>query len=238
MANYCYDGYGIRKELLNNQKALEDLRDVIMKQYFPEEFVKQQIIAVNHFTYPNVAKQNEGLSLVILGDGKHFTCHTYPQRGIVFADLCLPAGEVAHNFHAQLQVVFRAESFDDCMRNSRPGKYGKHVVMRFDCCWRLSEALQIVENIRVTLEMSKLGDTLVRAHAEDFDILQPIVESHIALHVDETKRQMTLDIFSCRDFEEEIIRGTLQPVTMQLVQRGVDFEKEGNNGKHGNGARE
>lgn len=223
MNHVFYDGYGIKEELISKSETLIQLMATVTERYFSDKPFKNSLIFANQNDFPNIRQEDEGISLVVLGDARHFTCHTYPHRGITFGDLCVPSDVSIDAFQNQMQNILHAEHVDDCKRSIAQGKYGKHVIMQFDQFWRIEEAVQIVKNIRISLGMSMLSDMMVNTFDDGYDILQPIVESHIALHANKAQRWMSLDIFSCRNFEEAIVRETLRPFSTRLIQRGVYF---------------
>ena len=109
-------------------------------------------------------------------------------------------GDLIAKIIRQLEPRARVESCYCDLTNG--GRFGKQLVLKLPKCL-VVEAANIIHNVMMTIEMHPLCEVLSYGRSQDYTILQPIMESHIAAH--QNGDCMELDIFSCRTFSEEII---------------------------------
>ena len=192
-----------------------------------------QVIPCDHLADP-------GVSGVFLGLGRHFTCHTFNKRNAAFLDVyglnnddsvnriwnfeteSKSLQEFVSKYYPSRQMVL-VEGSEGAPNG---GRYGKHLYFK---CQRmkLSEAIQVVEQLLVVLDMKKLIPLMVEVGpSEEFDLLQTITESHIACHV--CGECMDVDIFSCRDFPSGPALGLFPEVReMREYRRGSLLDRTG-----------
>ncbi len=213
------DGYGASQSDAENIPKMCDLLQQVNAEAF-RGIGKLRIIPVLGDEKP----RNNGLSGIILAPGGHFTCHTFSHRGIYFADLYAPRSH--HNdAESLLRKIFDAAYIRQCRADIGPG-FGRHVVVKIPpqipttACW-------LIESIVSSIHMTRLCQRMVYSQLDDVDILQPITESHIAIH--NAGNQAVLDVFSCKDFSvDELLKALsnfgIEPFEMTSVSRGIELE--------------
>ena len=73
-----YDGYKLDNRLIGNPAFINDLLEAINKYIFNDEG-KIQLLPY----FDGKVKNDGGVSSVILGNGFHFTCHTFCYKNTV-----------------------------------------------------------------------------------------------------------------------------------------------------------
>ena len=84
---------------------------------------------------------------------------------------------------------------------------------------------EIIKNIVKNIEMTPIHELLTnKIDEQNFDILQLIAESHIAIHKNE--ENIRIDVFSCKGFDENKIFDTIgnNKCNVELINRGIKFE--------------
>lgn len=168
---------------------------------------------------------NNGLSGIILAPDGHFTCHTFSRRGVTFVDAY--AAEEKYDcskIPAIIEHYLPPKYSLRCSEDLGKG-FGRHVILRIPP-QPPAEALRLIDSIVDGIHMTRLAQRIVYVDpsgAGISDILQPITESHIALHSDGT-----LDVFSCKDFSVDDLMRTLEsfdihPETAITVSRGFNM---------------
>lgn len=217
VSHYFFDGYEIDQELLSDPVKLEFKMRVILEHCSVRD---HQIVTKNVEAgdFPHIKEEDTGISTVILFPGGHFTCHTYPHIGVVYVDLFHVNGVDSRSLDQEMCELLKPGHYDSRHERQESGAYGKHLVLEVPDIVDVEQGVQLVGEIRKILGMTKLMPMMVRSDAQsgvsNFDIVQPIVESHIALHkclpgavLVNTRGQYTiaLDVFSCRDFSTEAV---------------------------------
>lgn len=124
-----------------------------------------------------------------------------------------------------LQKTISATHLRHCCSDLGPG-FGRHAVLTIPRQVP-SAARELIESIVSSIHMTRLRRRMVYTRADDVDILQPITESHIAIH--NAGDRAMLDVFSCKDFSVDELLKTLnnfgiKPFEMTTVSRGVELE--------------
>lgn len=212
-----YDGYDLNNELLGNPEFVRFLMEQINKYVFAN---KGKISMLPYFD--GKIKTDGGVSGIILGDNFHFTCHTFSFKNTVFVDYF---GDDSKKGIVQdiLLDVFETENFDMGSKDTQ-GKFGKHIIIRPKIL-TLDDAINMVKVILKEIDMTPIMDVLINKKDEcNFDILQPIAESHISFH--RANEQMVVDAFSCKYFN---VKKFLELFSINgdyvEVNRGINYRR-------------
>lgn len=204
-ATELLDSESIMSKLLNANISHEDIREY-----------QRLLIPCHHLPDP-------GVSGVILAPHFHFTCHTFTRQGTAYVDACgfknpnyieHMVSLISQSYQASKVIQHSVDEDNSC------GNFGRHLVYLLPRP-TFAEACQIVTDIVSAIDMHKLAEmvTLERAR-DDYDILQPIVESHIAAHT--VGDQLALDVFSCKYFDDTKLATLLpHPESSYLIPRGL-----------------
>lgn len=219
--HFFFDGYSLEeKELANVGKVhlfLENINKYIFKG-------KGKIVLIPYFN--GKIKLDGGVSGVVIGENFHFTCHTFCYKNTMFIDYF---GDKKKNDDVQGLILdtFPTEDFDLCKKNQdMVGKFGKHIIVRPQSTISFDEAKKMVSLILQEIEMTPINGLITsQTSATQFDILQPIAESHIAFH--RTKEGLVVDAFSCKYFDEKKLLSLLNETNQENIreiQRGIRFK--------------
>lgn len=214
-----WDGYNVSQTRAEDVSVMLDLLTDVNEIVFGDAG-ETMIIPV----FTTEKPINDGVSGLILAEGGHFTCHTFSRRGVAFIDLyaawCYDEDLIEGLVYQHLGPVY----VQHCGESTREG-FGRHAVLRIPAqTMEVSE--QLVENLVTGIGMTKLARSMTSASAEGCDVIQPITESHIALH--NYAEGAMLDVFSCKDFSTEALMSVLAdfdilPSEMAMISRGTDM---------------
>lgn len=218
--HFFFDGYDIDNKILGDidyiTKFINEVNDIISTNNVKTIFIPY---------FNGKIKKDGGISVIILGDNFHFTCHTFCYKKTIFID-CYDKNNVNKDLLNIVTKYFRTDNFDLCTNNSdKKGNFGKHIIMKNIKPISYNNAKDLINNIVDSIEMTTISDLQIN-YRDDFnyDILQPIAESHISIH--NTEKSCDVDIFSCKYFDENKILKTLGGNTenMTQIQRGIYYK--------------
>ena len=117
-----YDGYNLSEEQLSSYQFIYRLLELINKYVFDN---KGKIVMIPYFN--GKVRNDGGISAVILGDGFHFTCHTFCYKNTVFIDFY---GEDSKK-ETISEIIFDNFKTDDFDMGSKDkkGNFGKHIII-------------------------------------------------------------------------------------------------------------
>lgn len=211
------DGYGSDADAMENTSVMS----VLLRRINEALFGNRGCIKIAP-VFNDEKPRNNGISGMILARDEHFTCHTFSQRGVFFADVCTASDRRESFIPLLLEESFHPDYTQLCERDLGPG-FGRQVVMRLPSLLK-NVANRLLDEILDAIQMTRLCRRM--SYCDGADLLQPITESHVALHCNE--HSATLDVFSCKDFSVEKLlsvldRFNVQPIMMVTVSRGVDM---------------
>lgn len=216
---FC-DGYDIDNDLLNDVSLINDFVMEVKKTINDD---KGKIVLIPYFN--GKVKEDGGISVIILGDGFHFTCHTFSYKKTAFFD-CYCEYNIDEKLLPIIIKYFNVHDYDLCKDNSeKTGNFGKHVIIKKCKKMGYDESIQLVKDIIKKIKMTPIYDIITNYKDEDnFDILEPIAESHISVHC--VKGKMFIDIFSCKTFNENEVLSLLPDKTLITinVNRGIKYK--------------
>ncbi len=212
-----YDGYKIDNKLLSNPIFIQKLLEEINKYIFRG---KGKLKLIPYFN--GKIKKDGGVSGIILGDGFHFTCHTFSYKNTVFVDYF---GDDKRKDDVQeiLLDFFDTDDYDMGSKDKK-GNFGKHIIVH-PTIIQLDEAKELVKLILQKINMTPISELLINEQNESsYDVLQPLAESHISFHRKEEK--MVVDAFSCKYFNPETLANILGENQEYIeVNRGIKYRK-------------
>lgn len=216
--HFFFDGYSIDEKELANVGKVKLFMDNINKCIFNGN---GKLVLIPYFD--GKVKEDGGVSGIILGENSHFTCHTFCYKNTVFIDYF--GDKSKHNDVKDLILdFFTTDDFDLCNDNDYiKGNFGKHIIVRPQSVISYDEAKKIVSTILTEIDMTPINELITRYSSEEqFDVIQPIAESHISFHRDADK--MVVDAFSCKYFDEDKLLSILGSDDYIEVNRGIRFK--------------
>ena len=218
--NIFFDGYKIKENKLDNEDIILDFLNILNSKIYDN---KGKITIVPYFN--GKVRKMGGISATILGDNFHFTCHTFCYLGTVFIDYY---GN-AINEEILIKMIlsyFHTNDYDLCKNNNGiKGNFGKQIIINCEECLNVEDGKALINNILESIEMTSIYDLLINYNNEEnFDLLQLIAESHIAIHKKE--QYVRIDVFSCKDFDESKIFKLLKKTknNLKIINRGIYFK--------------
>lgn len=214
--HFFFDGYEIPIDKLNDteiiSKLLLDINTV---------FLNNEGEAVIIPCFGNKDLLDDGISGIILGDGFHFTCHTFSNKNTIFVDLFSTKKIDNESIIKILNKYFEVKKYDLCTNNKTTGKFGKHIILKTDII-EYKNALNLIDKIIDDINMHPIHEKIFLISKNGYDILRPIAESHVSIHCH--KGDCILDVFSCNSFDEKKIIENLNNVySIMSVERGIFF---------------
>lgn len=211
------DGYGADRSVMEDATTMSALLERVNRELF-KGWGSTTIVPVFNTERP----RNNGVSGIILGRGGHFTCHTFSERGVLFADAYSATCQTT-SIPDIVDHYFQPNYLQQCEQDLGPG-FGRHVILQIPSPPRSLEEV-LIDHILEAIKMTRLCRKMF--YWSGLDLLQPITKSHIALHYGE--HETMLNVFSCKDFSVEKLLSVLyqyniQPIEMATVSRGIDME--------------
>lgn len=211
-----YDGYKLDNYLIGNPEFVNYLLKEINKYIFHNEGKLKLIPYFN-----GKVKEDGGVSGIVLGNERHFTCHTFSYQNTAFVDYF---GDDADKEKVKeiLLDYFDTDDYDMGSKD-KVGNFGKHIIVRPPII-SLEEAKKMLQVILKEIEMTPITDVLVNEYENNsFDLLQPIAESHISFH--RNQGNMEVDAFSCKYFDVEKFLSIVGVDEYIEVNRGIKYKK-------------
>ena len=212
-----YDGYDIDNKLLSNLEFISNLVQLISKEIFGNSGI---ITVIPYFD--GKVREDGGISAIILGNNFHFTCHTFCYKNTVFVDYYGDDSK-KEDLKCILLDVFNTNNFDMGSKDVK-GNFGKHIIIKPHTL-SFDEAISMSKRILVDINVTPITNLLTsKTDDNNFDILQPIAESHISFH--RSNDEMVVDAFSCKDFDTDgFLRLFNYPKDCVEVHRGLQYKK-------------
>lgn len=217
------DLYGVDPSRSENVQNVYELLSWINHEAFSDCGIIQLIPVVD-----KTESLNNGISGIINAPFGHFTIHTFSQRGVAFVDLFGEALERELTIISAIKHSMPYASSNQRQEERKEEEYnfGKHLVLRCDYI-PLITAVRLIDQIISTIKMTPLGRANVILNREnDYDLIRPITESHIAFHSPGNYRTW-IDIFSCKAFDSHDILKlfneiwSIRPQAAYQVSRGT-----------------
>lgn len=189
-----YDGYELSEEQLKNPKFIEKFMKLVNERIFNNTGI---ITIIPYFD--GKVKEDGGVSGIILGNNFHFTCHGFCYKKTVFIDYY--GDDSKKNELSQMIFdYFKTDNYDMGSENVK-GNFGKHLIIETNNI-SFNEACEKVKLILKEIVMTPITNLLInKIDDNNYDILQPIAESHISFH--QNNKMLIVDAFSCNYFNPE-----------------------------------
>jgi len=218
--HFFFDGYKIDNKILSNIEVVDKFLEEVNKKLTNN---KCKLTLIPYFN--GKVKQDGGISGILLGPNFHFTCHTFSYKNTIFID-CYGKNNYEKDLLPIIIKYFKTKNFDLCESNTnKKGNFGKHIIINNAKQIEYSDAINLIKTILKEVKMTPIHDMLINyKDSENFDILQPIAESHISAH--RTEKMMVVDVFSCKWFDENKITKLLdcEAEKVYQVQRGINYK--------------
>ena len=217
--HFFFDGYSLPESKLADVGRVHFFVNNINKYIFDN---KGKVVLIPYFN--GKIKEDGGVSAVLLGENFHFTCHTFCYKNTMFIDYF---GDKSKHGAVQDLILdtFPTTDYDLCKDNQDiKGNFGKHIIIRPASMVSFDEAKNLVSRILTDIDMTPINDVIAsQTSDEQFDILQPIAESHISFH--RNGGQMVVDAFSCKYFDEAKLLSLLDnPKDYTEINRGIRYK--------------
>ncbi len=218
--HFFFDGYDINNGALSDTSNVINLVQDVISTLEPKN-VHTEIIPY----FNGKVKKDGGVSAVVLGNDFHFTCHTFSYKNTVFIDI-YGIDNCEEKLLPVILKYFPTTNYDLCRDfNNLKGNFGKHAIFELDKPLDYDFAAFSIDTLLQDIEMTPITDVMTSFNDEhSFDILQPIAESHISIHV--TNGKTFIDVFSCKNFDDEKIKALFDDsaVGESLVKRGIFYK--------------
>ena len=217
--HFFFDGYGLDENTLSNIKNMENITSKINNLFFNN---KGKIILIPYFD--GKIKKDGGVSGIVIGPNSHFTCHTFCYKSAMFVDYF--GDENNHEtIKEEILKIYPTDDYDLCINNKDiMGRFGKHIITEIKNKLTYEEGITLIKQILKDINMTSINDIITyKIDDINFDLIQPIAESHISIH--QTDKITMIDVFSCKYFDEQKLLKLLNTNDYIEINRGVKYEK-------------
>ena len=216
--HFFFDGYELKEKALANINNMEKLTNIINKQFFNNN---GKITIIPYFN--GKIKEDGGVSGIIIGPNSHFTCHTFCYKSAMFVDY-YGNKENHEKIKNEVLKIYSTNDYDLCINNKNiKGNFGKHIITELDNKLTYDEGIKLIKQILKDIDMTPIND-IINFKIDDinFDLIQPIAESHISIH--QTEESTTIDVFSCKYFDEQKLLKLLNTNDYREINRGIKYK--------------
>lgn len=215
--HFFLDGYQVNEDILADKEKMLFLLNEINNSLFHGV---GKIILIPYFN--GKVKENGGVSGVVLGDGFHFTCHTFCFKNCFFVDF-FGKKSLWDSVKKFVLKIFPTDDFDLCDNmNGEHGNFGKHIIVNHANTLSFEAAKNKISEILFSIDMTPISGVIINYKDEkNFDLLQPIAESHISVH--RCDDDMVIDVFSCKWFDEKKLCEILSVSDFLKISRGKKY---------------
>lgn len=228
MEHYIYDFFGASGNL-ESTAILAEFMDRLTERLLICPKSNVLISTIDRSGDANL--RSDGVTGIVLGHNQHLVIHTLSALEAVFVDYFGDLCQAERAIMTQALVDFFAPSttnFGDLgMFAARAvalqGAFAQHVCYA-RAAMDLPTARGLVNDIVAQIKMTPLGASLELVdypRFDEYDLLQPIAESHIAIHTHGGKS--LIDVFSCKPFNTEAVSQLVgcTPVSEAIRGRGI-----------------
>ena len=214
--NYLfYDGYDLKNENLKDADYINFFLERVNETIFDTKGV---ITIIPYFN--GKVKKDGGVSGIILGENFHYTCHSFCFKGTVFIDYYGNDNKKDLVFDSIVKT-FLTKNYDLGYKDIK-GNFGKHIIIKTSPIL-FEEAINKIESILKNIDMTPISELLINNDDEmNFDILQPIAESHISMH--QHNKFLIIDVFSCKYFDTKKVLELFSEIySVEEINRGIQY---------------
>lgn len=216
--HFFLDGYNVNTDILSDVDKMNKLLNEINRLYFNNQ---GHIVLIPYFD--GKIKEDGGVSGIVLGNNSHFTCHTFCYKNAMFVDYYGNLNNFTDILNNVL-MVYPTDDYDLCNgNNNQDGNFGKHIIIEKNSHFNFDEAKKLIANILKDIQMTPINDVIINyIDDKNFDLLQPIAESHISIH--QSEFNVVIDAFSCKWFDEDKLLKLVKSDSYFKVCRGVKYK--------------
>lgn len=215
MLHILIDSYGCSTDRINNLMDVYEVINKVIHQHGLKAIMPPQLIPYYYCQDP----ADVGISAFALLKGGHFTIHTFPQYGCYFADLLYDGFVDKESLRALLEREFPCDSFfvkridrEEFDKNDmgvyQETDFGPHYMIHSkpETVPTIGEYIELLDNLPEKVGMHPitrpcvLHDTL--KDPTYLSGIAVIAESHIAMHYNYKTGEVYMDIFSCKEVDE------------------------------------
>ncbi len=216
MIHVVIDSYGCSSERIDNLRDVYEVINDIVNIMQVEAIMPPQLIPYYYCKDP----ADVGISAFVLLKGGHFTIHTFPQYGCYFADLLYDGFVDARVLETLLKREYPCSSIfvkridrDEFDKNDmgmyQSGDFGPHYMIRAKASKvpTIDDYMEILDNLPDQVGMHPISRPCVLKdnikNPSYLSGIAVIAESHIALHYNYETNEVFMDIFSCKEVNED-----------------------------------
>ena len=213
--HFFFDGYNIETDVLSSINNMKKITEIINQKYFNNQ---GKIILIPYFN--GKIKEDGGVSGIVLGNNSHFTCHTFCYKNALFIDYY---GKDNDTILKDILTIYNTDDYDLCANNqNQKGNFGKHIIVENSLPMNIDEGISLIKKILIDIDMTPINDIIInKIDNYNFDLIQPIAESHISIH--KTNDKTTIDVFSCKYFDEQKLLTILNCKDYIEINRGIKY---------------
>lgn len=151
--------------------------------------------------------ENDGVSGILNSTLGHLTIHTFSRRDVIFVDFFRYGKDAARDRQYIADLMQRKFSYTSMDEIANPGElidddFGTHLIIETQKLLP-QEAISLPSVIIGAINMTPLTSETVSMDTNDiYCVIQPITESHIAIHTCGEDRTL-IDVFSCKPFKTQ-----------------------------------
>ena len=214
--SYMYDGQKLSNLYMDNVTKFKEFMNLIN-----EKHIKGSLTIIPYFE--GKVKEDSGITGCIVGNGKHFTCHTFCYKGNVYID-CFNILPVNYEeLEKEVKNHYSADNYNEYFINesnkisfNKQNKFGKHLILKTNNDIEIEIAKTIINKLLIKINMTPIHDLIINKHDLGYDLLQIIAESHISCH--KKNNLIYFDIFSCNDFSTKDVQEIFKSYEYNLTE--------------------
>lgn len=216
MIHILIDSYGCNSERMDNLKDVYEVINNIVHTMKLDAVMPPQLIP--YYYCPN--PEDVGISAFVLLKGGHFTIHTFPQYGCYFADLLYDGFADAGVLGDILKREFPCNSFfikridrDEFdggdMGMYQSADFGPHYMIQAHSSKvpTIDDYMEILDRLPDQIGMHPITRPCVLKdninNPSYLSGIAVIAESHIAMHYNYETNEVLMDIFSCKEVDDD-----------------------------------
>jgi len=243
MLHYTLDGFGGHRSRFDDVRLVQEVLEEAPARLGLRPAMPPLLLPY----YNGVDPDDCGISAFVILPGGHLTLHTFSFRECFFADLVAPRAFDVHEATATLTRALPVRTVEThTARRPRPfdevpvhpdEDFGPHLLIHVDG-YRgptdMDGVFRLFDDLPARIDMTPIMRPYVLRsadpdHGEWLSAVTMIAESHIALHLDLARGVALFDIFSCKFFDVDEVRGELLRALpgahhdVQLIARGCGY---------------
>lgn len=208
MKKTAYDLYNCRNNNLDNCLEMYLLNEDLARELKVKPIYKPIIVP---YFYEKV-KEDEGVSCLNIFEDENgflgfFTLHTFSQRNIAYFDsFCKKENFKSEDIEIFLKYRLLSEEIIKPSKiNESQSFFGKQIRFEVSGNFCIEQFYDLNGKIVKKLKMTQISSPVIEKNKKSICMLSLIAESHIGFIYDIKGKILSMDIFSCKNFNEKII---------------------------------